>query len=65
MQNLATGAGAAWNAKAQFPAASTLKLAIAVVALAREEQTPRAGSTLDALLRQMLIVSDNARRTPC
>jgi beta-lactamase class A len=59
VQNLATGAGAAWNAKAQFPAASTLKLAIAVVALARESETPRPGSTLDGLLRKMLIVSDD------
>ena len=30
VENLATGAGAAWNARATFPAASTLKLAIAV-----------------------------------
>ena len=59
-QNLTTGAGAAWNARATFPAASTLKLAIAVTALARSEGTPRAGSTLDRLLRQMLTYSDNA-----
>ena len=60
MQNLATGAGAAWNARATFPAASTLKLAIAVTALARTEGTPEAGSTIDRLLRQMLTYSDNA-----
>jgi beta-lactamase class A len=59
VQNLATGAGAAWNAKAQFPAASTLKVAIAVVALARMGETPPPGSTLDAMLRKMLIVSDD------
>ena len=41
VQNLTTGAGAAWNARATFPAASTLKLAIAVTALARTEGTPR------------------------
>ena len=35
VQDLTTGAGAAWNARATFPAASTLKLAIAVTALAR------------------------------
>ena len=60
VQNLATGAGAAWNARATFPAASTLKLAIAVTALARTDGTPAAGSTLDRLLRQMLTYSDNA-----
>jgi hypothetical protein len=60
VQNLATGAGAAWNARARFPAASTLKLAIAVTALARTEGTPGAGSPLDRLLRQMLTYSDNA-----
>ena len=60
VQNLATGAGAAWNARATFPAASSLKLAIAVTALARTDGTPAAGSTLDRLLRQMLTYSDNA-----
>lgn len=60
VENLATGAGAAWNAKATFPAASTLKLAIAVTALARTEGTPRHGSALDGLVRQMLVFSDNA-----
>jgi hypothetical protein len=60
VQELTTGAGAAWNARATFPAASTLKLAIAVTALARTEGTPVSGSTLDRLLRQMLTYSDNA-----
>jgi hypothetical protein len=60
VQNLATGQGAAWNARATFPAASTLKLAIAVTALARSEGTPAPGSTLDLLLRRMLTYSDNA-----
>lgn len=60
IENLATGAGASWNARATFPAASSLKLAIAVTALARTEGTPRPGSTLDRLLRQMLTYSDNA-----
>lgn len=59
VQNLTTGAGAAWNAKAQFQAASTLKLAIAVVALARADETPSAGSSLDGLLRKMIIPSDD------
>jgi beta-lactamase class A len=60
VQNLVTGAGAAWNARATFPAASTLKLPIAVTALARTDGTPVVGSTLDRLLRQMLTYSDNA-----
>jgi hypothetical protein len=60
IQNLATGEGAAWNARATFPAASTLKLAIAVTALARSEGMPRPGSALDGLLRRMLTYSDNA-----
>lgn len=59
VQDLKTGAGAAWNARATFPGASALKLAIAVAALAHERSTPVPGSTLDRLLRQMLIVSDN------
>jgi hypothetical protein len=60
VQDLTTGAGAAWNARATFPAASSLKLAIAVTALARLEGTPLPGSTLDRLLRTMLTYSDNA-----
>ncbi len=60
VENLSTGAGASWNARATFPAASSLKLAIAVTALARTEGTPSSGSTLDRLLRQMLTYSDNA-----
>jgi beta-lactamase class A len=60
VEDLATGAGAAWNARAAFPAASTLKLAIAVTLLTRIEGPPAPGSELDALLRQMLIPSDNA-----
>ena len=60
VQSLTTGAGASWNAGASFPAASTLKLAIAVTALARTDEKPRQGSTLDALLRRMLWYSDNA-----
>lgn len=60
VQSLSTGFGASWNAKASFPGASTLKLAIAVAALAEVEGTPEAGSTLDRLLREMLVRSDNA-----
>jgi len=59
VENLTTGAGTAWNARAPFPGASSLKLAIAVAALARTEGTPSRGTTLDGLLRRMLIFSDN------
>jgi hypothetical protein len=59
VENLATGAGAAWNARATFPAASTLKLAIALALLERLEGPPPAGSEVDRLIRGMLIPSDN------
>ena len=59
VEDLGTGAGAAWNARATFPAASTLKLAIAVALLGRVEGPPTPGSELDGLLRRMLIPSDN------
>ncbi len=59
VEDLGTGAGAAWNARATFPAASTLKLAIAVAVLSRAHGPPRAGSWLDLLLRRMLDASDN------
>ncbi len=57
--DLTTGAGAAWNARAQFPAASTLKLGIAVAALSRAGGVPAPGSYVDTVLRRMLVVSDN------
>ena len=60
VQSLTSGAGASWNAAASFPAASTLKLAIAVTALARTEGRRQRGSTLDRLFRSMLWYSDNA-----
>jgi hypothetical protein len=60
LQSLTDGTGAAWNARARFPAASTLKLAIATTVLAAEHGVPDRGSYLDGLLRQMLVVSDNA-----
>jgi hypothetical protein len=58
VQDLRTGAGAAWNARAQFPGASTLKLAIAVELLRGLRGTPGPGTRLDVLLRKMLVVSD-------
>ena len=59
VRDLVTGRGAAWNARARFPAASTLKLAIAITALRAQAGKPGAGTYLDRLLRQMLIWSDN------
>lgn len=60
VQDLRTGRGAAWNARARFPAASTLKLAIAVTAMRSLAGKPDEGSRLEGLLRSMLIHSDNA-----
>ena len=60
VQDLRTGRGAAWNARARFPAASTLKLAIAVTAMRSLAAKPDEGSRLDRLLRSMLIHSDNS-----
>ena len=59
VENLIDGSGAAWNARARFPAASTLKLAIAVTALARDDDAPAPGTLTDSLLRRMLEDSDN------
>jgi hypothetical protein len=57
--SLTTGGGAAWNARAQLPAASTLKLGIAVAALGRADGIPAPGSFVDRVLRRMLVVSEN------
>ena len=58
VQDLRTGAGAAWNARARFPAASTLKLAIAVEVLRVYRGKPPPGSEIEGLLQQMLVASD-------
>ncbi|MDH4104336.1 MAG: class A beta-lactamase-related serine hydrolase [Thermoleophilia bacterium] len=60
VQSLTGGAGAAWNAKAQFPAASTLKLAIATAVLAEHPGVPAPGSSVHGLMRSMITRSDNA-----
>lgn len=60
VQNLTTGRGAAWNAKARFPAASTLKLAIAVTALVEHIGIPSRGSYVDGLFHEMITDSDDA-----
>jgi Beta-lactamase enzyme family len=60
VQNLTTGVGAAWNARARFPAASTLKLAIAAAVLAEHDGIPSPGSHVGGLMREMIIPSDDA-----
>jgi beta-lactamase class A len=60
IQSLTRGSGAAWNAKARFPAASTVKLAIAAAVLARYSGIPPPSSNVGALLREMIIPSDDA-----
>jgi hypothetical protein len=59
VQDLRTGAGAAWNARAQFPAASTLKVAIAIEVLRVLRGRPQPGSRVDRLMRKMLVPSDD------
>ena len=60
VQDLRTGRGAAWNARARFPAASTLKLAIAVTVLRSLEGKPAERTRIADLLGKMLVLSDNA-----
>ncbi len=59
VQDLRTGAGAAWNARARFPAASTLKLAIAVELMRELRGVPAPQSRLGGLLWEMLVYSDD------
>jgi hypothetical protein len=59
VRDLQSGTGAAWNARAAFPAASTLKLAIAVEVLRTLRGKPAPGSYADSLLRRALVYSDN------
>jgi hypothetical protein len=60
VEDLVSGRGASWNARARFPAASTLKVAIAVAALRWHAGKPEPRSHLDSMLRRMLIESDNS-----
>ena len=60
VQSLTGGGGAAWNARASFPGASTMKLAIAAAVLARHTGIPAPGSQVSSLLSSMLTHSDNA-----
>ena len=59
VQNLRTGEGAAWNAGARFPAASTLKVAIALEVLRTLRGVPRPGTSVYRLLQSMLVHSSN------
>lgn len=59
VQDLRTGAGAAWNARARFPAASTLKLAIAIEVMRALDRPPAPGTRLERLLWELLVHSDN------
>lgn len=59
VQDLRTGNGAAWNAGAEFPAASTVKVAIAIEVLRVLGGTPGRGSRIDRLLRKAIIPSDD------
>jgi Beta-lactamase enzyme family len=59
VQDLRTGRGAAWNARARFMGASTLKLGIAVEVLRVLRGKPPADSRIGALFRRMLVYSDN------
>jgi hypothetical protein len=59
LQDLRTGAGAAWNARARFPAASTLKVAIAIELMRGLRGIPQLGTRLADLLWNMLVYSDD------
>jgi beta-lactamase class A len=59
VHDLRTGRGASWNAQVPFPAASTLKVAIAVELLRSLRGTPATGTRIDVLLRRMLVYSDS------
>jgi len=59
IQNLVEGGGAAWNAKARLPGASTLKLAIAAAVLAEHKGIPSRSSYVGSLLREMIVPSDD------
>jgi beta-lactamase class A len=59
VQSLVSGAGAAFNAGARFPAASTLKLAIATAVLAAHSGVPPPRSSVGGLLRDLITLSDD------
>jgi hypothetical protein len=51
--------GISWNARAHFPAASTLKVAIAIQVLIAHRGRPSPGGRVARLLRRMLIPSED------
>lgn len=57
VRDLRSGAGATWNAHVAFPAASTLKVAIAIQVLIAHRRRPTLGGRVDRLMRRMLIPS--------
>lgn len=59
VESLTSGRGAAWNAGARFPAASTLKLGIAAAVLAAHPGVPGTGSSVGGLLHELITVSDD------
>lgn len=59
VESLTSGAGAAFNAGARFPAASTLKLAIAATVLAAHSGVPPPRSRVGGLLQEVITVSDD------
>ena len=59
VQDLRTGRGAAWNARARFMGASTLKLGIAIEVLRTLGGKPSEDSRIGVLFRRMLVYSDN------
>jgi hypothetical protein len=64
VQDLRTRVGAAWNARARFPAASTVKLAIAIEVLRTLRGEPARGSSLHGLLRRMLAIRIDSHDQP-
>jgi len=60
VQDLLTGKGAAWNARARFMGASTLKLGIAIEVLRVLGGKPSPESYVGHLFQRMLVYSDNA-----
>jgi len=59
VQDLATGRGATWNPHVPFPAASTLKVGIAIEVLRVVRGKPSRATRVGGLLRSMLIPSDD------
>jgi beta-lactamase class A len=59
VQDLRSGVTAAWNEEVAFPAASTLKVAIALEVLRVHRGKPPRGGRVDRLLHRMLIPSED------